>query len=62
MEKTVGTVEHAYVQTHSRGKFLGMARRSPVMANGQLPGIPRDYSVKYAKTLEFIVNRFGSAL
>lgn len=58
--KTEGSVEHAFVQTHRSGKFLGVARRSPVMQNGQVPGIRRQYNTTYAEVLEFIINRFGS--
>ncbi len=58
--KTEGSVEHAFVQTQRSGKFLGVARRSPILANGQVPGVRRQYNTAYAEVLEFIINRFGS--
>lgn len=30
------------------GRFLGIARRPPVMQNGQAPGVPRQYDHTYA--------------
>lgn len=47
---------------HKGRRFLGIGRRSPIMQNGQLPGIPREYITEYAKRLELIRQRFGSAL
>lgn len=42
--------------------FLGVGRRSPVMQNGQLPGVRRQYTTEYAKRLDMVHARFGSAL
>lgn len=43
--------------------FLGIGERSPVMQNGRLPGTPvRGYSTEYAKRLDLVRARFGSAL
>lgn len=39
---------------------LGTGKKSPVMQNGQVPGIRRQYNTAYAEVLEFIINRFGS--
>lgn len=44
------------------GRFLGMGRRSPVMANGQVPGVKRQYNTAYALLLQEVVGRWGSAL
>lgn len=42
---------------------LGIGQRSPVMQNGRLPGQPvRGYSTEYAKRLDLVRERFGSAL
>lgn len=44
-------------------KFLGIGQRSPVMQNGRLPGTPvRGYTTEYAKRMDLVRARFGSAL
>ncbi len=52
---------YALVNTPHRGRtYLGIGRRSPILANGDVPGIRRQYNTAYAEVLEFIINRFGS--
>jgi len=45
-----------------RGRNLGIGRRSPVMQNGQVPGIKRRYSDTYLMILQEITGRSEKAL